>query len=156
MDVGNFISGSSAFSKSSLYIWKFLADILLKPSLKDFEHHLASVWKVQLYSSLNILWHCLSLIIHFLFKCTGGIKYINNVVQCYGDFLWNFYWSTVNLQCCIHFCCIAKWLSYIHVYILLNFFSIVVYSRIVNGVPWATFWFLSSICNNLHLLTPDS
>ena len=40
MDVGNLISGSSAFSKSSLYIWKFLVHILLKPGLKDFEHHL--------------------------------------------------------------------------------------------------------------------
>ena len=36
-DVGNLISGSSAFSKSSLYIWKFLVHILLKPSLEDFE-----------------------------------------------------------------------------------------------------------------------
>ena len=42
-DVGNLISGSSAFSKSSLYIWKFLAHVLLKPSLKDFEHDLTSV-----------------------------------------------------------------------------------------------------------------
>ena len=37
-DVGNMISGSSAFSKSSLYIWKFSIHILLKPSLKDFQH----------------------------------------------------------------------------------------------------------------------
>ena len=36
VDVGNLISGSSAFSKSSLSIWKFLVHILLKPSLKDF------------------------------------------------------------------------------------------------------------------------
>ena len=36
--VGNLISGSSAFSKSILYIWKFLVHVLLKPSLKDFEH----------------------------------------------------------------------------------------------------------------------
>ena len=43
MDVGNLISGSSAFSKSSLYIWKFSVHILLKPSLKDFEHYLASM-----------------------------------------------------------------------------------------------------------------
>ena len=42
-DVGNLISGSSAFSKYSLYIWKFSVHILLKPSLKDFEHYLASV-----------------------------------------------------------------------------------------------------------------
>ena len=42
-DVVNLISGSSAFSKSSLYILKFLICVLLKPSLKDFEHYLASV-----------------------------------------------------------------------------------------------------------------
>ena len=43
VDVGNLISGSSAISKSSLYIWKFLAHLQLKPSLKDFEHDLASM-----------------------------------------------------------------------------------------------------------------
>ena len=44
MDVGNLISGSSAFSKSSLYIWKFSVHVMLKPGLKDFEHYLASMW----------------------------------------------------------------------------------------------------------------
>ena len=39
-DVGNLISGSSAISKSSLYIWNFLVHILLNPSLKDFEGYL--------------------------------------------------------------------------------------------------------------------
>ena len=43
MHVGNLISGSSAFSKSSFYIWKFSAHALVKPSLKDFEHYLASM-----------------------------------------------------------------------------------------------------------------
>ena len=43
IDVGNLTSGSSAFSKSSLYIWKFTVDVLLKPNLKDFEHYLASM-----------------------------------------------------------------------------------------------------------------
>ena len=42
-DIGNLISGSSAFSKSSLYTWKFLVHVLLKPSLKDFEYNLASM-----------------------------------------------------------------------------------------------------------------
>ena len=37
-DVGNLISGSSAFSKTSLNIWKFTVHILLKPGLEDFEH----------------------------------------------------------------------------------------------------------------------
>ena len=38
VDVGNLISGSSAFSKTSLNIWKFMVHILLKPSLENFEH----------------------------------------------------------------------------------------------------------------------
>ena len=40
---GNLISDSSAFSISSLYIWKFMVHVLLKPSLKDFEHNLTSM-----------------------------------------------------------------------------------------------------------------
>ena len=43
-DVGNLISGSSAFSKSSLNIWMLLVHILLKPGLENFEHYFASVW----------------------------------------------------------------------------------------------------------------
>ena len=39
-DVGDLISGSSAFSISSLYIWKFLVHIVLNPSLKDLGHYL--------------------------------------------------------------------------------------------------------------------
>ena len=44
MDADNLISGSSAFSKSSLYIWKFSVHILLKPDLKDFGQYLARMW----------------------------------------------------------------------------------------------------------------
>ena len=43
MDVGNLISGSSAFSKSSLNIWKFMVHILLRPGLENFEHYFTSV-----------------------------------------------------------------------------------------------------------------
>ena len=43
-DIDNLISGSSAFYKTSFYIWKFLVHMLLKPNLKDFEHYLASMW----------------------------------------------------------------------------------------------------------------
>ena len=43
MNVGNLISGSSAFSKSSMYTWKFSVHILLKPSLEDFERNLAGL-----------------------------------------------------------------------------------------------------------------
>ena len=43
MDVFNLISGSSAFSKSNLNIWKFTVHVLLKPGLENFEHHFASM-----------------------------------------------------------------------------------------------------------------
>ena len=43
-DVGNLISGSSAFSKTTLNIWKFTVHVLLKPGLKNFEHYFTSVW----------------------------------------------------------------------------------------------------------------
>ena len=43
MDVSNLISGSSAFSKSSSNIWKFLVHVLLQPDLENFEHCFASV-----------------------------------------------------------------------------------------------------------------
>ena len=43
-DVGNLISSSSAFSKSSLNIYKFSVQVLLKPSFKEFEHYFASMW----------------------------------------------------------------------------------------------------------------
>ena len=42
-DVGNSISGSSAFSKIILNIWKFTVHVLLKPSLKDFKHYLTNI-----------------------------------------------------------------------------------------------------------------
>ena len=42
-NIGNLISGSSAFSKLSLYIWKFSVHMLLKTSLEDFEHNLLCV-----------------------------------------------------------------------------------------------------------------
>ena len=42
-DVGNLISGSSAFSKTSLNIWKFMVHLLLKPGWENFEHYFTSV-----------------------------------------------------------------------------------------------------------------
>ena len=62
VDVGNLISGSSAFSKSSLNIWKFSVHVLLKPSLEDFEHDLASMWNecncvvVWTFFGITLLW----------------------------------------------------------------------------------------------------
>ena len=62
-NVGNLTSGSSASSKPSLYIWKFLVHVLLKPSLKDFEHNFASMWNeyncmvVWTLFFIALLWH---------------------------------------------------------------------------------------------------
>ena len=63
VDVGNLISGSSAFSKASLNIWKFMVHILLKPGLENFEHYFTSMWDecncVVLWAFFGIafLWH---------------------------------------------------------------------------------------------------
>ena len=43
MDIGDLISGSSAFSKTSLNMWKFMVHVLLKPGLEDFEHYFANM-----------------------------------------------------------------------------------------------------------------
>ena len=61
-DVGNLISGFSAFSESSLNIWKFSIHILLKPSLENLEHYFASVWDecncvvVGTFFCIDFLW----------------------------------------------------------------------------------------------------
>ena len=62
-DVGSLISGSSAFSKSSLNIWMFLVHILLMPSLENFEHYFASMWNecnytvIWTFFSITFLWN---------------------------------------------------------------------------------------------------
>ena len=62
-EVGKLISGSSAFPKSSLNIWKFTVHILLKPGLEDFEHYFASMWDeyncevVWLFFAIDFLWN---------------------------------------------------------------------------------------------------
>ena len=61
-DVGNLISGSSAFSKSSSNIWKFMVHVLLKPSLENFEHYFSNVWDecncavVWIFVGIAFLW----------------------------------------------------------------------------------------------------
>ena len=61
-DVDNLISGSSAFSKYSLNIWKLLVHILLEPHLKNFEHYFASMWDecncavVWTFFGIHLLW----------------------------------------------------------------------------------------------------
>ena len=61
-DVGNLISGSSAFSKTSLNIWNFTVHVLLKPGLENFEHYFTSVWDecncvvVRAFFGIAFLW----------------------------------------------------------------------------------------------------
>ena len=61
-DVGTLISGSSAFSKTSLNIWKFTVHVLLKPVLENFEHYFTSVWDeynctvVWAFFGIALLW----------------------------------------------------------------------------------------------------
>ena len=61
-DVGNLISGSSAFSKISLNIWKFMVQILLNSDLENFEHYFTSVWDeyncavVWAFFGIALLW----------------------------------------------------------------------------------------------------
>ena len=61
-DVGNLVFGSSAFSKSSLNIWKFMVQVLLKPDLENFEHYFTSMWDecncvvVWAFFSIAFLW----------------------------------------------------------------------------------------------------
>ena len=54
VDVGNLISGSSAFSKSSLNIWKFMVHVLLKLGLENFEHYLLACEMSAIVQKLNI------------------------------------------------------------------------------------------------------
>ena len=60
--VGNFISGSSAFSKTSWNIWKFTVHVLLKPGLENFEHYFTSIWDecscvvVWAFFGIGFLW----------------------------------------------------------------------------------------------------
>ena len=54
-DVGNLISGSSAFSKTSLNIRKFTVHVLLKPGLENFEHYFTSVWSSLVAQRLKCL-----------------------------------------------------------------------------------------------------
>ena len=64
VDVGNLISGSSAFSKTSLNILKFIVHLLLKPGLENFEHYFTSVWDecsyaiVWAFFGIAFLWDC--------------------------------------------------------------------------------------------------
>ena len=85
-DVGNLISGSSAFSESSLNIWKFTVHLLLKPGLKNFEQYFARVWD-----------ECNCAVVWTFFGIAFGIGMKTDLFQSYGH-CWVF-------QICCHIEC---------------------------------------------------
>ena len=79
-DVGNLIAGSSAFSKTSLNIWKFTVHILLKPGLENFEHYFTSVWDE---CNCVVVW---TLLLSLLFSCKyfflNLLRQNSHAIQC--------------------------------------------------------------------------
>ena len=86
--VGNLISGSSAFSKTNFNILKFMVHILLKTGLENFEHY---VRRVQLCSSLSILWLCLSLGLEWKLTFPVGHRWVFQVC-------WHIEYSTFTIS----------------------------------------------------------
>ena len=74
---GNLISGSSPFSKSSLYIWKLSIQVLLKPSLEKFEHNFASMWN----------------------ECSCAVVWTFFCIAFFGDLEWKLTFSSLVATC---------------------------------------------------------
>ena len=83
-DVGTLISGSSAFSKSSLNIWKFTVHVLLKPDLENFEHYFTSVWDE---GNCVVVW------------AFFGISFLRNWNE---NWLFPVLWPLLSFQICWH------------------------------------------------------
>ena len=93
VDVGNLIPGSFVFSKSSLYIWKYMVHVLLKLNFKDFEPNLVSKW-----NECNCMVIENSLALPFF-----GIEMENDLFQSGGHWwvfqiYWHFDWSTSDIN----------------------------------------------------------
>ena len=102
VDIGNLISGSSAFSKSSLNIWKFSVHILLKPLLENFDHYFTSVWDechcevIWTFFGIDFLWgwmktdlfqscgHCWVFQICWHIKCSSFTASSFRILNCSG------------------------------------------------------------------------
>ena len=128
LDVGHLISGSSAFSKSSLIIWKFLIHVLLKPGLKNFEHYFTSMWYecncvvVWNFFDIAFLWVHLvyerKLLLYFIAYCWYGFIihfkffFMNYLVLSFAQFIIGrhscfLFWKSFSLYMLQIFCSVS-------------------------------------------------
>ena len=82
VDVGNLVSGSSAFSKSSLNIWKFTVHVLLKPALENFENYFTSMWD-----------ECNCAVVWAFFRDFPGGSAVKNVPAMQEIWVWSLGWE---------------------------------------------------------------
>ena len=92
-DVGNLISCSSAFSKSSLNIWKFSVHLLSKPSLENFEHYFASMWDE---CNCRVLWTFFDIV--FLWDWNENWSFLVLSHCCIFQICWHIECSTAQLE----------------------------------------------------------
>ena len=141
IDVGNLISGSSAFSKSSLNIWKFMAHVLLKPGLENFEHYFACVWDecncvvVSKFFGIAFLWDW-NENWNEIWDWNGVIKELQFKMRyhiCHLNWLW--------LYCVIPYC--AHTHTHTQDYTTFCFFKVLIQQQL----SWMiTFWLYSNSC----------
>ena len=124
-DVGNSISVSSAFSKFSLNIWKFLVHILLNPGLENFEHYFARVWNecncVVVWTFLTLPFFGMGMKTTFSSPvATAEFSKFAGILSCSTFFFFIFYffpfifisWRLITLQYCSGFCHTLTWISH--------------------------------------------
>ena len=101
VDVGNLISGSSAFSKSSLNIWKFMVNVLLKSDLENFEHYFASVWDERncaVWAFFGIAFLGIGMKTDLSQSCGQELLFLTNSKWCWYYWFWEYTLITTSLQ----------------------------------------------------------
>ena len=135
--------------KKERTIWGLLAsDTTYHLSSSLFPHYLEFGFPQLRPTSLNAPWSLMllfSFISSLLFHLIKNPKFLKNL----------FYWSVADLQCCVNFCCTAKWLRYIYIHSFSYSFPLWFNHKILNIVPW-TLFFIHSIYKSLHLLILNS